>query len=106
MRPFCASRGVGRVGRIDARSVYRALGAEHIRHRRTASPVLLRRLLSLEHVIEHLDRPWLPTEAEKVAAFGIGPLTVGHGDSNGRAPRIGGWTCPPRRESHDETNCG
>ena len=63
-------RGIGRVCRIYARSLYRALGAEHIRHRRTASPVvLLRRLLSLEHVIEHPNLPWLPTEAEKVAAF-------------------------------------
>ena len=64
-------RGIGRVCRIYARSLYRALGAEHIRHRRTASPVvLMRRLLSLEHVIEHPDLPWLATEAEKVAAFG------------------------------------
>ena len=63
-------RGIGRVCRIYARKLYRALGAEHVRHRRTASPVvLMRRLLSLEHVIEHLDLPWLPTEAEKVAAF-------------------------------------
>jgi len=63
-------RGVGRVCRIYARSLYRALGAEHVRHRRTASPVvLMRRLLSLEHVIEHPDLPWLPTEVEKVAAF-------------------------------------
>ncbi len=63
-------RGIGRVCRIYARAVYRALGAEHIRHRRTASPeVLLRRLLSLDYVIEHADLPWLPTEREKVAAF-------------------------------------
>ena len=62
--------GIGRVCRIYARKLYRALGAEHVRHRRTASPVvLMRRLLSLEHVIEHPDLPWLPTEAEKVAAF-------------------------------------
>ena len=34
--------------------LYRALGAEHIRHRRTASAdVLMRRLLSLDYVIEH-----------------------------------------------------
>ena len=60
-----------RVCRIYARSLYRALGAEHIRHRRkTASTeVLLRRLLSLDYVIEHTDLPWLPTEQEKVAAF-------------------------------------
>ncbi|MDE2773477.1 MAG: hypothetical protein OXI46_07205 [Gemmatimonadota bacterium] len=69
-------RGIGRVCRIYARSLYRALGAEHIRHRRMASPdVLLRRLLSLDYVIEHTDLPWLPTEREKVRAFealGIG----------------------------------
>lgn len=63
-------RGIGRVCRIYSRSLYRALGAEHIRHRRTASTVvLMRRLLSLEHVIEHPALPWLPTEAEKVAVF-------------------------------------
>ncbi|MDE2979834.1 MAG: hypothetical protein OXU74_01445 [Gemmatimonadota bacterium] len=63
-------RGIGRVCRIYARGLYRALGAEHIRHRRTASPeVLLRRLLSLDYVIEHPELPWLPTEPEKVAAF-------------------------------------
>ena len=63
--------GIGRVCRIYARRLYRAFGAEHIRHRRAASPqVLVRRLLSLDYVIEHLDLPWLPTEDEKVAAFG------------------------------------
>ena len=63
-------RGIGRVCRIYARSLYRALGAEHIRHRRDASTeVLMRRLLSLDYVIEHTDLPWLPTEQEKVAAF-------------------------------------
>ena len=63
-------RGIGRVCRIFSRRVYRALGAEHIRHRRDASTgVLMRRLLSLDYVIEHADLPWLPTEDEKVAAF-------------------------------------
>ena len=48
----------------------RALGAEDIRHRRIASPtVLMRRLLSLDYVLEHPDLPWLPTEPEKVGAF-------------------------------------
>ena len=62
--------GVGRVCRIFARPIYRALGAEHIRHRRGASTeVLVRRLLSLDHVIDHTGLPWLPTETEKVAAF-------------------------------------
>ena len=68
--PVPGIRRIGRVCRIYARSLYRALGAEHIRHRRMASPeVLMRRLLSLDYVIEHADLPWLPTEAEKVAAF-------------------------------------
>ena len=59
-----------RVCRISARAVYRALGAENLRHRRTASAeVLLRRLLSLDYVMAHTGRAWLPTEPEKVAAF-------------------------------------
>ena len=63
-----------KVCRIFARPVYRALGAEHVRHRKTASEeVLMRRLLSLDYVIEHADLPWLPTEPEKVGAFeGLG----------------------------------
>ena len=63
-------RGIGRVCRIFSRRIYRALGAEHIRHRRDASPeVLMRRLLSLDYVIEHPGLQWLATEAEKVAAL-------------------------------------
>ena len=63
-------RGIGRVCRLFSRGLYRALGTEHIRHRRTASAdVLMRRLLSLDYVIEHSGLPWLPTEPEKVAAF-------------------------------------
>ena len=63
-------RGIGRVCRIFSQGLYRALGTEHIRHRRTASAdVLMRRLLSLDYVIEHSGLPWLPTESEKVAAF-------------------------------------
>ena len=43
---------------------------EHIRPRRDASPeVLMRRLLSLDYVIEHPGLQWLATEAEKVAAL-------------------------------------
>ena len=63
-------RGIGRVCRIFSRGLYRALGTEDIRHRRTASAdVLMRRLLSLDYVLEHSGLPWLPTEPEKVAAF-------------------------------------
>ena len=65
-----------RVCRIAGRPIYRALGAEDVRHRRAASaPVVLRRLLSLDYVLDDLDAAWLPTEGEKVAALtaaGIG----------------------------------
>ena len=56
--------------RIVARPVYRALGVEHIRHRREATTaLLLRRLLAFDYVVDHADRPWLPTEDEKVTAL-------------------------------------
>ena len=55
---------------VAPRSLYRALGAEHVRHRREGSEaVLLRRLLSLDYVLDHLAEPWLATETEKVAAL-------------------------------------
>ncbi len=56
--------------RIVDRELYRELGVDRLRPRRDATPpVALRRLLSLDHVIDHLDAPWLPTDGEKVAAF-------------------------------------
>ncbi len=59
-----------RLCRIWSREVYRALEVEHIRHRRPAAgAALVRRLLSLDYVVDHLDMPWLPTEGEKVDAF-------------------------------------
>ncbi len=59
-----------RLCRIVPRPLYLALGAEHVRHRREATPeVTLRRLLSLDCVLDHLDLPWLATEREKVAAL-------------------------------------
>ena len=59
-----------RLCRLASRTLYRAVAAENVRHRRTASPpVVLRRLLSLDYVIERLDAPWMPTESEKVAAL-------------------------------------
>ena len=49
---------------------YRALDTEDICHRRIAAPtVLMRWLLSLDYVQEHLDLPWLLSEPEKVGAF-------------------------------------
>ena len=56
-----------RLVRIHSRKIYEALGIANVRHRKDASPdVLLRRVLSLDYVIEHPTLPWLPTEAEKV----------------------------------------
>ena len=53
--------------RITYKSIYRELGVPNIRHRRFADPAAyLRRLLSLDYVIEHAELEWLPTEEEKV----------------------------------------
>ena len=65
-----AWRGSTRLCTAPPRSLYRALGAEHLRHRREASlAVVLRRLLSLDYVVERPGEPWLATEAEKVSAL-------------------------------------
>ena len=59
--------GGGKTCRISSKGIYRALGVENIRHRRKANRgVVMRRLLSLDFVLEHPGMNWLPTEAEKV----------------------------------------
>ena len=56
--------------RISSNAIYRALGVENIRHRRKAStPVVMRRLLSLDFVLENPGMNWLPAEPEKVEFF-------------------------------------
>ena len=56
--------------RISSNAIYRALGVENIRHRRKATkPVLMRRLLSLDFVLQHPGMNWLPAEPEKVEFF-------------------------------------
>ena len=92
----------GRLCRISSRRIYRALGAENIRHRRTAAqPHLLRRLLSLDAVLAELDRPWLPTEPEKVRqceSLGIGkdllPRLEFGVSTGGRTVRFFAWKMP------------
>ena len=65
-----AFNGGGKTCRISSHTIYRALGVENIRHRRKASkPVVIRRLLSLDFVLEHPGMNWLPAEAEKVEYF-------------------------------------
>ena len=62
-----AFNGGGRTCRISGKGIYRALGVENIRHRRKANrSVVMRRLLSLDFVMEHPGLNWLPTEGEKV----------------------------------------
>ena len=56
-----------RACRITHKGIYRELGVPNIRHRRFPDPGgYLRRLLSLDYVIEHPELEWLPTEEEKV----------------------------------------
>ena len=58
--------------RIINKTIYRELGIENVRHRREAEDsLLLRRLLSLDYVLEYPELPWLPTEQEKVAFFDL-----------------------------------
>ena len=66
--------GGARLCRISSKPIYRALGVENIRHRRKARPaVMMRRLLSLDFVLEHPGMNWLPAEPEKVEFFeGLG----------------------------------
>ena len=62
--------GGGKTCRISSKPIYRALGVENIRHRRKASkPVVMRRLLSLDFILEHPGMNWLPAEPEKVDFF-------------------------------------
>ena len=62
--------GGARSCRIFSKRIYQALGVENIRHRRAGTVnVLMRRLLSLDYVLEYPDLAWLPTEPEKVRCF-------------------------------------
>ena len=64
--------GVARACRISHKPLYRELGIENVRHRREAEDsLLLRRLLSLDFILEHPELPWLPSEQEKVAFFDL-----------------------------------
>ena len=62
--------GGGKTCRISNKVIYQKLGVENIRHRRPASNMLvMRRLLSLDFVLEHAAMNWLPAEPEKVEFF-------------------------------------
>ena len=62
--------GGGRACWIFDKRIYRALGIQDIKHRRMGTfEVTMRRLLSLDYVLEHPHLAWLPTEGEKVACL-------------------------------------
>ena len=86
---------------IHARSLYRTLRIEDLRHRRRPSDaVLWRRLLSLDAVLESPDLPWLPTEQDKVRYFTglrIDPALLPHRVYTGRTgitTRYFAWKLP------------
>ena len=75
--------GGARACRITSKRIYRALGVENFRHRRAGTAdVTMRRLLSLDYILEHPELAWLPTEPEKVAAR--------PGSANVAAPSLSG----------------
>ena len=64
--------GGARVVLLTGKAPYRALGIPDVRHRRAkdaTTQVLMRRVLSLDYLIERPTLGWLPTEAEKVQRF-------------------------------------
>ena len=65
--------GGARAVHITHKPINRALGIENVKHRRgakhTSTPVLMRRLLSLDYLIERPTLGWLPTEVDKVQRF-------------------------------------
>ena len=69
--------GGARAVLLTGKALYRALGIPDVRHRRgkdATTHVLIRRVLSLDYLIERPTLGWLPTEDDKVRrfeAFGI-----------------------------------
>ena len=64
--------GGARAVLLTGKAPYRALGIPDVRHRRgkdATTHVLMRRLLSLDYLIERPALGWLPTEADKVQRF-------------------------------------
>ena len=64
--------GGARAVLLTGTPIYRALGITDVRHRRSkaaTTQVLMRRLLSLDYIIERPTFGWLPTEADKVHRF-------------------------------------
>ena len=67
-----SSPAAGRAVLLTSKPIYRALGIPDVRHRRAkdaTTQVLMRRLLSLDYLIERPTLAWLPTEADKLQRF-------------------------------------
>ena len=64
--------GGARAVLLTGKALYRALGIPNVRHRRgkdATTLVLMRRVLSLDYLIERPTLGWLPTEEDKVQQF-------------------------------------
>ena len=62
--------GGAKTCRISSNAIFQALGVENIRHwRRISESNIMRRLLSLDFVLEHPAMNWLPAEPEKLEFF-------------------------------------
>ena len=64
--------GGARAVLLTGKPIYQALGIPDVRHRRSKAAtriVLMRRLLSLDYLIERPTFGWLPTEGDKVQRF-------------------------------------
>ena len=64
--------GGARAVLLTGKPIYQALGIPDVRHRRSKAAttiVLMRRLLSLDYIIERPTFGWLPTEGDKVQRF-------------------------------------
>ena len=64
--------GGARAVLLTGKPIYRALGIEDVRHRRGKQASLtlrMRRLLSLDYIIERPSLGWLPAEDDKVRRF-------------------------------------
>ena len=64
--------GGARAVLLTGKPIYQALGIPDVRHRRSKAAttiVLMRRILSLDYIIERPTFGWLPTESDKVQRF-------------------------------------
>ena len=104
--------GGARAVLLTGKPLYRALGIPDVRHRRgkdATTKVLMRRLLSLDYLIERPTLGWLPTEADKVqrlVALGIDRAVLPYrkyGDGAKGQPRYFALKLPIAVDDHAAT---